>query len=118
MGENDIPDLGTLPNTYIYLYLNIVMMKYARIADVVKYSDALAMTTDGEKIFLQNGVAITDMFEPMQIYDPANPSAIRIHKRTSDEAPKGWWRESNNSEIYIRGFALAAQPIPAGSYIL
>lgn len=118
MGENDVPELGTLPNTYIYLYLNIIMMKYARIADVVKYSDPLVMSADGEKIFTQAGNAITDMFEPMQIYDPANPSSIRIDKRTSDEAPKGWWREANNTEIYIRGFSLASQPLAAGSYIL
>jgi hypothetical protein len=108
MSEMDVYDLGEDPSTYIYYYLNIAMMKLARVAYQVKFSDALAISGDGYKTFQIAGTDISDVFEPMVIYDS---NEVEVQKRTAYSAPKGWWRESDNLPIHVRGLA-------AGNYTL
>lgn len=100
MSEMDVYDLGEDPSTYIYLYLNIAMLKLARVAYQVKFSDALTISSDGYKTFQIAGTDITDIFEPMVIY---GSNDVEVQKRTAYSAPKGWWRESENLPIHVKG---------------
>jgi len=111
LAEMDVGDLGnsqTNQNTFIYYYMNIALMKLARLAFNVKFSDSLAITTADYYTFKSGNVAISDMFEPMAIYGVGD---VQIPKRTSYDAPTGWWREANNLEIHLRG-------LTAGNYTL
>jgi hypothetical protein len=106
LSEMDVGDLGnsqTNQNTFIYYYMNVAMMKLARLAYNVKFSDVLAFTTDGYYTFKLGNVAIADMFEPMAIYATGD---VQMQKRTAYDAPVGWWRESNNLEIHLRGLVV------------
>lgn len=118
LGQNDVEDLGaneTAQNTIIFQLMNVAMMKNARLFNQVKYSDSLTISSDGYVTFKQDGVNISNMFEPSTIF---GPNGATIQKRTSDEAPKGWYRAAENQEIHIRGFSLASQPLTAGAYQL
>lgn len=108
MSEMDVYDLGDDPSTYIYYYLNIAMLKLARVAYQVKFSDALTVSGNGYKTFQIAGTDISDMFEPMVIYD-SNDNEIQ--KRTAYSATRGWWRESENLAIHLKG-------LTAGDYTL
>lgn len=111
MAENDVADLGATDaaqKSYIYPYLNMAMWELARLAYNVKFSDALTISSNGYVTFKQSTVNITDMYEPMAIY---NASDSPVQKRTAYDAPTGWWRESNNLEIHVKG-------LTAGAYTL
>jgi hypothetical protein len=103
--EMDVPDLGadsTTQNSYIYQFLNLVLMKYARVAYVEMFSDAMSIAADGYVKFTTGNILINDMFEPEKLLDMANNEA-EIQKRTSYSAPRGWWRGAQNQDIHVRG---------------
>lgn len=105
--EMDVPDLGadsTTQNSYIYQFLNLVLMKYARVAYVETFSDTLAISTNGYVQFMTGNALITDMFEPEKILDMDNGEA-EVQKRTSYSAPSGWWRGAQNQDIHVRGLS-------------
>jgi hypothetical protein len=121
LGEKDIDDLGSdvdSQQSYIFYYMNLAMMELAKLADVSVESDAMALSSDGIVTFTRSGSAITDMFEPKRIMYTQGSTIKTLQKRTADEAPIGWWRESQNSDIHIRGFAATSQPLPATTYTL
>lgn len=111
MSEMDVADLGATESAqkgYIYPYLNMAMWELARLAYNVKFSDPLNISSNGYKTFQLNSADITDMYEPMVIY---NSSDVQQQKRTAYDAPTGWWKESNNLEIHVKG-------LTPGSYTL
>jgi hypothetical protein len=104
--EMDVPDLGadsSAQNSYIYSFLNIIMMKYFRVAYQEMFSDALNITQSGYVQFKSGGQIITDMAEPEKILDMGTANEIEIQKRSSYSAPVGWWRGGQNQDIHVRG---------------
>lgn len=114
MAQNDVPDLGndTAQNNFIFLYLNLALTELARLAFLVTYSDTLAVTTTGWYDFLKNAASIqTTLFEPQLILPFPESGSTSYIKRTSYEAPVGWWRESQDQGVHIKG-------LEAGNYTL
>jgi len=99
---------------YIRAYLNSALRKLASVAYQYRESDPLLLNSDGYVTFQRNAQPITDLYAPLRIIDPSGKEA---EKRTSTAATKGWWRESSNTPLHIRGFTLA-QPLPSGNYVL
>ena len=123
MGAMDVADLGdeNSQDSYIYSFLNLAMMELAKLADVSVESDAVTVTDDGLVQFKRSTQPITDLFEPKRIMYYESGVLKTLQKRTSDEAPYGWWRESQNQDIHIRGFGTPAggnKPLPATEYTL
>lgn len=114
----DTEDLGAdndAQNSYIFMYMNIAMFKLARLANQIKYSDSKTISADGYVTFQQAATDISNMFEPLIVFDP---NGKPVQKRTSDDAPIGWYRDAENQEIHIRGFSATSRPLTAGSYQL
>lgn len=106
--EMDVPDLGAdsaTQNSYIYQFLNLVMLKYFRIAYIETFSDTLAISSSGYVQFKTNSALITDMAEPMTLLDMGTANETEVIKRTSYSAPKGWYRGSQNQDIHVRGLS-------------
>src|SRR5690348_8917605 len=104
----DVPDLGadsTTQNSYIYQFLNVVMMKYFRVAYQEMFSDTLAISTNGYVQFKTNSALITDMAEPEKLIDVGTANETEVAKRTSYSATKGWWRGGQNQDIHVRGLS-------------
>lgn len=116
--EKDIEDLGgdlDSQQSYIFKFMNIAMWKLAKLAERVEYSDALTLSADGFVTFTKSGQPI-ELFEPKTIY---MPSGQPMNKRTSDEAPLGWWKEAETVDIHVRGFGLTTnQKLVTGDYVL
>lgn len=107
----DLEELGPdddTQNSYIFQFMNIALMKLARLAYNVEISDALTISATGNATFLLSGASITNMFEPLTILDSSDNE---VQKRTSYSAPKGWWRYANNQPIHVKG-------LTSGSYRL
>lgn len=100
---------------YIYMYLNNALRKLANIAYIMKESDLISLSADGYATFLSSSQPITNMYAPLRILDP---SGRETAKRTSFVDVKGWWRESANTQIHMKGFALPSQPLAAGNYVM
>lgn len=99
----DIAELGetdSTQNTYIFDYMSRAMNELVSVCSVIRVSDQLNVTSDGYVTFNRAGSLITDLYEPLRILDAnGNPVA----KRSYFEASKGWWRESANSDIHLKG---------------
>lgn len=100
---------------YIFEFLNNALRKLANIAYVMKISDVKALSADGFVTFQSSAQNITNMYAPLRILDP---NGREIAKRTSFVDTKGWWRESANTQIDVKGFSLTSQPLAAGNYTL
>lgn len=114
MAQNDVPDLGsdTLQSSFIYMYLNLALQELARLAYLVTFSDALAVNSTGWYNFLKSTASIaTTLFEPQVILPYPESGSTTYIKRTAYEAPTGFWRESHDQGIHIKG-------LPAGNYTL
>lgn len=101
----DLEEIGSdddTQNTHIFQFMNIILMKLARMAYNVEFSDAKTISTDGYVTFQLNGTDIDNLYEPLTIVD-TTPLENEMQKRTSYSGPKGWWRESNNLGIHVRG---------------
>ncbi|MNY18347.1 hypothetical protein D3C86_1517230 [compost metagenome] len=55
------------------------------------------------------------MYSPLRII---GPDGWEINKRTSFTDYRGWWRESSNSDIHIKGFTDPGNPLLSGGYLL
>lgn len=101
--QMDLEELGPdddTQNSYIFQFMNVIMLKMARMAYNVEFSDAKTISADGYVTFQLNGSDIANLFEPMTLLDANNAEVI---KRTSYSAPKGWFREANNLGVHVRG---------------
>lgn len=106
LAQNEMADLGStdaLQKSAIYSLMNIAMMKLARIAYNVTYSDALTISSDGFKTFQASSQPITNMFEPLIIL---TPTGQELQPRNYYSASIGWWRDSQNVEIHVRGLTV------------
>lgn len=106
LAQNEMADLGAtdaLQKSAIYSLMNVAMMKLARIAYNTTYSDVLAISTDGFKTFQVGSQPIVNMFEPLVVLTSTDQE---VQKRTSYSAPTGWWRDSQNLEIHVRGLTV------------
>ncbi len=104
MGKMDIAHLGndSDQNTYIYYYMTLAMWKYVSLVYVTRTSDELAVSADGYVTFQRDGADIQDLYQQLRILAP-DESGTELSKRTSFSAPRGWYRESVNSQIHIKG---------------
>ena len=96
----DLADDEGSQNEAIFRFVTIVLRKRARQAYNAAFSDTLNITADGFQTFLKDAVAVTDLFEPLAVYDNAGRAT---NKRTAFDAPIGWWRESDNLNIHTKG---------------
>lgn len=112
--QNDILDLGndTAQDSFIFLYLNLALTELARLAFLVTYSDPLAVTTAGWYDFQKSSASITTtLYEPQAIFPYPESGSTSFIKRTAYEAPTGWWRESQDQGVHLKG-------LTAGNYTL
>lgn len=103
MGRMNLATIGNSvdeQNTYIYYYITQAMWKYVALACVTRTSDPLTVTADGYVTFQLDGQPVGDLYEQLRILDANGKS---IPKRTSWEDTKGWYRESANSQLHIKG---------------
>lgn len=124
LGAKDIEDFGDDEGqkNAVYYFMNIEMMKLAKLVEKVVYSESKSLSADGYVTFQQSGVDINDIFEPKTILYTEAGVLKELPHRTSDVAPQGWWRESQNNEIHIRGFGSVTgqnpRPLPSTTYQL
>lgn len=95
IGENE-----STQNQYIWYYMTLAMWRYASLAFIVRESDPLVVTVDGYVTFKRATVDIDDLYEQLRVL---NASGTEVNKRTSYASPIGWWRESINTQIHIKG---------------
>lgn len=117
LGQKEIAELGNDDSTqksYIYNFMNLAMMKLARLANQVVYSDALNIAADGNVTFQVNAADITNLFEPSEIF---GPTGQQMQKRYTYDSPIGWYRDGENTSIHIKGFSYI-RPLVAGNYTL
>lgn len=116
----EIGDEETVQNSNIFDYMTHALRRLASIAYQEKISDALYLSTDDYAIFQIGGVDITDMYAPLRLLEPVqgNIKDRELQKRVSFSDTRGWWRDSANTQIHVKGFALATNPTPQGSYTL
>lgn len=88
---------------YLFPYLNHALRKLANIAYVMKISDPLSISSDGFVTFNLNTQPITNLYAPLRILEPSGTKEVR--KRTSFVDTNGWWRESANTQIHVKGLA-------------
>lgn len=114
MAQNDVPDLGNdaTQSSFIFMYLNLALTELARLASLETFSDPLAVSSTGWYNFLQSTASIaTTLYEPQVIYPYPENGSINYIKRTSYEAPIGWWRSSQDQGVHLKG-------LTAGNYTL
>jgi hypothetical protein len=111
----EIGDEESVQNSYIFDYVTRALRRLAGVAYQEKDSDALYISSDDYAIFQIGGVDITDIYAPLRILDPQGRDT---QKRVSFADTRGWWRESTNTRIHIKGFSHVTNPLPAGNYTL
>ncbi|OMD69190.1 hypothetical protein BSK48_17085 [Paenibacillus odorifer] len=111
----EIGDEDNVQNSFIFQYLNQGLRRLVHLAYQQKDSDALYISSDGLQIFTVGGAPITNMYSPLRILDPQGRD---MQKRVSYADTRGWWREATNTNITIKGYALATNPLPQGEHIL
>lgn len=108
---NDVADLGDsdAQDNFIFLYLNLVMQEMPRLAYLVTFSDALAISSNGYPTFLKSSASIANsIFEPLTLL---TSTESEVPKRTSYSAPTGWFRETHDLGVHVKG-------LTAGNYTL
>lgn len=95
-------------NTYIHYYLTQSLWKYAGLISRKKTSDPLVVTSNGYVTFQVGGLDIEDMYAPIRILIN-NEAGRTFLKRTSFDLDNGWFKETANDPIHIKG---------AGTYVL
>jgi hypothetical protein len=109
MNLAQLGNTATDQNTYIWYYMTLAMWKYVALAFVNRTSDVLVVAVNGYVTFQRNAADIDDLYEQLRILTPNEVTGVLFPKRTSFDAPNGWWRESANSQIHIKG---------AGTYVM
>lgn len=96
-------------NTYIWYYLTMAMWKYVALVYRKKVSDSLIVTSTGYVTFKFGGADIDDLYAQIRILTPDEATGTGVLKRSSFDAPTGWFRETANDRIHIKG---------AGTYVM
>jgi hypothetical protein len=96
-------------NVFIYYYMSQALWKYADIIYRKKISDPLVVTADGYVTFQSGSVDIADLYAPIKILVSPEVSGTTFMRRSSFDGDRGWFKESFNDQIHIKG---------AGIYIL
>lgn len=112
MGKLNLAHLGNSnieQNNFIYYYMTQAAWKYVGLNFLKRTTDPLVVSSDGYVTFLSGGNPIEDMYEPLRILSPDEVTGVVVQKRTSFDAPRGWWKESANDQVHIKG---------AGTYVL
>jgi hypothetical protein len=92
----------TAQNTYIFYYLTQSLWKYAGLISRKKTSDPLVVASNGYVTFEYDGNDIEDMYAPLRIL-VGSESGTTFAKRTAFDAPTGWFKETANDPIHIKG---------------
>lgn len=95
-------------NTFIWYYLTLAMWKYVGLIYKKRVSDPLVVASDGYVTFKVDDADIEDFYAPIRIY-VGSENGKALVKRTSFEAQQGWFIESANDRMHIKG---------AGTYVL
>lgn len=116
-GKMNIAHLGndSDQNTYIWYYLTLAMWKYVGLVYKKRVSDPLVVSSDDYVTFQVDGADIEDFYAPIRIF-VNNELGKTLLKRTSFEAPVGWFIESANDRIHIKGtgtYVLSYRAYPA-----
>lgn len=116
-GKMNIAHLGndSDQNTYIRYYMTLSMWKYVGLVYKKRVSDPLIVSSDGYVTFKIGGSDIEDFYAPIRIFIN-DESGKALGKRTSFEAPTGWFIESANDRIHIKGtgtYVLSYRAYPA-----
>jgi hypothetical protein len=109
MNIAQLGNTNTDQNTYIFYYMSQALWKYADIIYRKKISDPLVVVTNGYVTFKVDAVDIADLYAPIKILVSPEVSGTTLIHRSSFDAPTGWFKESFNDQIHIKG---------AGTYIL
>jgi hypothetical protein len=98
----EIGGTDSAQNSFIFIYLNNALRKLANIAYTMKISDPMTINADGFITFKSGAQDITNLYAPLRIVDPTGKESA---KRVSYVDTKvGWWRESHNTQMHVRGF--------------
>lgn len=100
----DLAVLGssaTEQNTYIFYYMTEALWKHAGLVTYKRTSEPLVVVESGPVTFRIGDAAVDDMYTPMYIL---NADGFKLERRLSiDDMSDGWFRESFNDAIDIRG---------------
>lgn len=105
LAVNELEDLDeseSVQNDAIYRFVNIVMRKRAKQANNVQWSDALSIASNGYQTFLVSAVAISNMFQPLMVWD-MTAREKQTRQRNSFDGGNGWYREADNQLIHTYG---------------
>lgn len=107
----NLAQIGSTPdeqNTYIWYYITMAMWKYVGLLHKKKTSDPLTVSSNGYVTFQVGSVDIDDLYTPIRLL-VTSENGTTFLRRTSFDAPSGWYKESANDQIHIKG---------AGTYVL
>jgi hypothetical protein len=109
-GKMNIAHLGdsTDQDMFIWYYITEAMWEHAGDIQKKKTTDALVVAANGYVQFQISGNNIEDLYAPLRIF-VTSVDGKTLTPRTSFEVGNGWFKESANDPIHIRG---------AGTYIL
>jgi len=96
------PDEGSQDQTLIQ-FMNIALWDMARLCYNTEASDVMNVTADGVVDFTRGNIPITNMFEPLRLLNIGGGNEMEVPKRYSDTAPTGWYCESPNQPIDLKG---------------
>lgn len=106
VNKMDIDYLGaddTAQNQMLFQFLNVALWNLARLCYNTEVSDVVNITDDGPVEFTRGSAAITNMYEPLRLVRIDGGREVEVNKRSSDTAPIGWYCESPNQPIHVRG---------------
>jgi hypothetical protein len=110
-GKMDIAHLGTDADqsTYIMYYMNLAAWKYVGLVYKKRTTDALVVAASGYVNFKIDGVDIEDFYAPIRLFITDTEGKVFKRRTSSDDTSSGWFKESFNDPIHIRG---------AGTYMM
>jgi hypothetical protein len=106
LSANELEDLSSdeaVQNTAIFGLVTVTLREMAKQANNVEWSDALNIASNSYQTFLRSTTAITDMFQPIGVYDVSGTREEPVRQRTSFDLGNGWYRESDNQKIHTYG---------------
>jgi hypothetical protein len=96
-------------NAFIWPYMTEALWELAGEIKKKRTSDPLVVTSNGYVTFQVSGADIEDLYAPLRILTPNEVTGTQFQNRTSFDAPLGWYRETANDKIHIKG---------AGTYVM
>lgn len=96
------PDESTQDQALLQ-FMNVALWNLARLCYNTESSDDIVISADGNVSFTMGNTPITNMYEPLRLLKVDGSSEIEVQRRYSDTAPIGWYCESPNKPIHLRG---------------